>query len=112
MAFPSVTLKIATSLDGKIALANGQSKWITGDKARAQGRTLRAKHDAIAIGANTARLDNPKLTTRIEGQPDPVRLVFDSKASLDPNSYLVRTCLLYTSPSPRDQRGSRMPSSA
>lgn len=91
MARPQVTLKLATSLDGKIALANGMSEWITGEKARAEGRKLRARHDAIAVGANTAVLDNPQLTTRLSGEPDPIRIVFDSKLRLSPKSNLTLT---------------------
>jgi len=88
---PFISLKLATSLDGKIALSNGQSKWITSDAAREKGRTLRATHDAIAIGSNTAVLDNPKLTTRIEGAHDPVRVVYDSRLRLQPDSFLAQT---------------------
>lgn len=91
MARPYVTLKLATSLDGKIALANGMSEWITGEAARAQGRKLRARHDAIAVGANTAVMDNPQLTTRIAGEPNPVRVVFDTKLRLSPKSNLALT---------------------
>ncbi len=91
MARPYVTLKLATSLDGKIALANGMSEWITGEAARAAGRKLRARHDAIAVGANTAVLDNPQLTTRIAGEPNPVRVVFDTKLRLSPKSNLALT---------------------
>lgn len=86
---PRVTLKLATSLDGKIALANGQSEWITGEAARAKGRELRGLHDAIAIGSNTAVLDNPQLTTRIEGLPDPIRIVFDSRLRVSAQSNLA-----------------------
>lgn len=91
MARPRITLKLATSLDGKIALANGMSEWITGEKARAEGRKLRARHDAIAVGANTAVLDNPQLTTRIDGQPNPIRVIFDTKLRLSPKSNLAMT---------------------
>ena len=91
MTRPFVTLKLATSLDGKIALANGQSEWITGEKSRAAGRLLRAGHDAIAVGANTAVLDNPQLTTRIDGAPNPVRVVFDTNLRLSPASNLALT---------------------
>lgn len=91
MARPQVTLKLATSLDGKIALANGMSEWITGEKARAEGRKLRARHDAIAVGANTAVLDNPQLTTRLPGEPDPIRVIFDTKLRLSPKSNLALT---------------------
>lgn len=88
---PFVTLKLATSLDGKIALANGQSEWITGGKSRAAGRRLRAKHDGIAVGANTAVMDNPQLTTRIEFERDPIRIVFDTNLRLSPGSNLALT---------------------
>ena len=91
MPRPQVTLKLATSLDGKIALANGMSEWITGEAARTEGRKLRARHDAIAVGVNTAVLDNPQLTTRIAGQPDPIRIVFDTKLRLSPKSNLALT---------------------
>ena len=91
MARPYITLKLATSLDGKIALAHGMSEWITGEAARAQGRKLRARHDAIAVGANTADMDNPQLTTRIAGEPNPVRVVFDTKLRLSPKSNLALT---------------------
>lgn len=91
MKRPHVTLKLATSLDGKIALANGQSEWITGEKSRAEGRKLRAAHDAIAVGANTAAIDNPQLTTRIPGEPDPVRVIFDTHLRLSPESNLALT---------------------
>ena len=91
MARPQVTLKLATSLDGKIALANGMSEWITGEKARAEGRKLRSSHDAIAVGANTAELDNPQLTTRLSGKPNPIRVIFDTKLRLSPKSNLAMT---------------------
>ena len=91
MPRPRITLKLATSLDGKIALSNGQSEWITGEPARAAGRKLRADHDGIAVGGKTARIDNPQLTTRISGQPDPARIVFDSGALLSPKSNLAQT---------------------
>ena len=86
-----VTLKLATSLDGKIALANGDSEWVTGEAARRAGRALRGEHDAIAIGSNTAVIDNPQLTTRIGDLPDPVRVVFDTRLRLSPESNLAQT---------------------
>ena len=91
MRRPQITLKLATSLDGKIALANGMSEWITGEKSRAAGRRLRASHDAIAVGANTAVIDNPQLTTRIDGEPDPIRIIFDSHLRLSLESELAKT---------------------
>jgi len=88
---PKITLKLATSLDGKIALANGNSQWVTSEEARAHGRYLRAENDAIAVGAVTAELDNPQLTSRVPGQKDPVRVVFDTTLKLDSASHLVTT---------------------
>lgn len=64
---PMVSLKLAMSLDGCIALANGESQWITGPEARAHCHALRARHDAILIGGGTLRADNPQLTVRLPG---------------------------------------------
>ncbi len=86
---PYISLKLATSLDGKIALSNGVSKWITSEEARAKGRELRATHDAVMIGSNTAVEDNPRLTTRMAGAADPLRVVFDSRLRLSATSNLV-----------------------
>ena len=88
---PLVTLKLATSLDGRIATASGESKWITGDGARARGQLLRATHDAIMVGIGTAVADDPELTCRLPGLADrsPVRIVIGSKAQLPRDSKLV-----------------------
>jgi diaminohydroxyphosphoribosylaminopyrimidine deaminase/5-amino-6-(5-phosphoribosylamino)uracil reductase len=75
---PFVTLKIAQTLDGKIATAAGESKWITGELAREEGRRLRAGNDAILVGINTVLGDDPSLTTRIPDGRDPVRVIVDS----------------------------------
>ncbi len=66
-ARPHVTLKLATSLDGCIALADGASQWITGDTARAHVHAMRAQSDAIAVGGGTLRADSPRLDVRLEG---------------------------------------------
>jgi diaminohydroxyphosphoribosylaminopyrimidine deaminase/5-amino-6-(5-phosphoribosylamino)uracil reductase len=81
---PWVTLKSAISLDGKIATATGDSRWITGQRARAWAHRLRDQVDAIVVGANTVRLDNPRLTTRLPrgGGHNPVRVVVDSRLRL------------------------------
>ncbi len=77
-ARPFVTLKLAMSLDGSIAMADGTSQWITGDRARAHGHLERARSDAILVGAGTARADRPGLDVRIDGlrdrSPQPVML--------------------------------------
>lgn len=88
---PLVTLKLATSLDGRIATAGGESQWITGEDARARGQLLRATHDAIMIGIGTAEADDPELTCRLPGLAarSPVRIVIDSTARLDRYSRLV-----------------------
>lgn len=90
---PSVTLKLATSLDGRIATATGASRWITGAEARARGHLMRARHDAILVGAGTARSDDPDLTCRLSGleEQSPVRVVLDSALSLSPEAKLVRS---------------------
>jgi diaminohydroxyphosphoribosylaminopyrimidine deaminase/5-amino-6-(5-phosphoribosylamino)uracil reductase len=79
---PFVTVKAAMSLDGKIAANNGQSKWITGEKARACGMRLRAAADAILVGVNTIAHDNPSLTARLPGFNDkPLRrIILDPRA--------------------------------
>lgn len=67
---PEVTLKLATSLDGCIALADGESRWITGEPARAHCHAMRAKADAILVGGGTLRADAPRLDVRLPGLGD------------------------------------------
>lgn len=67
-----VTLKLATSLDGRIATAEGESKWITGEAARAQGHRLRAEHGAILVGVETILADDPALTVRLSGDGEAI----------------------------------------
>jgi diaminohydroxyphosphoribosylaminopyrimidine deaminase/5-amino-6-(5-phosphoribosylamino)uracil reductase len=79
---PFVTLKIAQTLDGKIATAAGESKWITGEEAREAGRRLRGCNDAILVGINTILKDDPALTTRVTGARDPIRVIVDTHARI------------------------------
>jgi diaminohydroxyphosphoribosylaminopyrimidine deaminase/5-amino-6-(5-phosphoribosylamino)uracil reductase len=90
---PVVTLKTATSLDGRIATHTGESQWITGPDSRATVHLLRAEHDAILIGANTAFADDPLLTCRLPGLDDrrPVRIVVDSRLRLPLTHRLVQS---------------------
>jgi len=89
---PLVAVKMATSLDGRIATHTGQSQWITGHDARAYGHLLRAQHDAILIGSGTALADDPALTCRLAGleQRSPVRVIVDSRLRTPLTSALVR----------------------
>jgi len=82
---PYVTLKLATSLDGKIATKNFDSKWITGEKARFFSHHLRTVNDAILVGANTVRKDNPSLDCRISGLEDfsPKRVIISNNLDFD-----------------------------
>ena len=90
---PTVTLKLATSLDGRIALANGQSKWITGEAARAEVHRLRAAHDAVIVGSETALADDPELTARTDPMPEkqPLRVVADSRGRVPASAKLFST---------------------
>jgi diaminohydroxyphosphoribosylaminopyrimidine deaminase / 5-amino-6-(5-phosphoribosylamino)uracil reductase len=90
---PRVTLKLATSLDGKIATAAGESQWITGARARAISHELRGIHGAILVGSGTALADDPELTARGEEPParQPLRIVLDSRLRLPLDSQLLKT---------------------
>jgi len=81
---PFVTLKLATSLDGRIALASGESRWITGLEARAHAHLERARHEAILVGRRTAEIDRPKLDVRLPGleSRSPRRLILSSAGDL------------------------------
>lgn len=93
---PWVTLKLAASIDGRIATSTGQSQWITGPAARARVHLMRATHDAVLVGAGTMRADNPALTVRLPGLEDqtPVRVVADSGATLTAASQLAQTAAM------------------
>ena len=87
---PHVTLKAAVTLDGKIATHTGDSRWVTGPEARREAHRLRDRADAVLVGAGTARADDPRLTARLPGGHDPVRVVLDARLSLPPGLRLFR----------------------
>jgi diaminohydroxyphosphoribosylaminopyrimidine deaminase / 5-amino-6-(5-phosphoribosylamino)uracil reductase len=90
---PLVTLKLATSLDGRIATATGESRWITGSAARRAAHGLRANHDAVLVGSGTALADDPDLSCRVPGMaPVPIaRVVADTRLRTPLGSRLVTT---------------------
>jgi len=97
-----LSLKLALSLDGRIATKTGQSKWITSPESRAYGHELRAKHDAVMVGINTVLSDNPRLTVRATRGRNPIRVVVDSKLRMPLERRIVSTateiptCILTT----------------
>ena len=89
---PFVTLKLAASLDGRIATGTGESRWITGPQARARVHMMRARHDAVMVGGGTARADDPMLNVRGLGiDRQPVRVVVSRRLDLPPEGALARS---------------------
>lgn len=90
---PFVTLKLAVSLDSKIATKSFHSKWITNEKSRQYSHKLRENHDAIMVGSGTVKKDNPSLTCRLKSHEDIplVRIVISSQGMIDENSNLINT---------------------
>ena len=95
-------LKWAMSIDGRVGLKNGRSKWITSKNSRSMVHSLRSDYDAIIIGGNTLRKDNPRLTSRGIKNPEPLRVVFTKTLDLPEKSNLwdcksARTLVVYDS---------------
>jgi len=107
-------LKWAMSIDGRIALKNGKSKWITSEKSRSLVHSFRADFDAIIIGGNTLRRDNPLLTTRGLKNPEPLRVVFTKSLDLPTKSNLwdckkAKTLVIYDSSTANENYLTRIP---
>ena len=87
---PFVILKVAMSVDGKIATSTGDSKYITSKEARAYVHQLRSDVDAVMVGLNTVLRDNPELTPRLVKGKDPMKIVVDSKLKIPKNCHLMK----------------------
>lgn len=89
---PFVTVKCAATLDGKIATKTGDSKWVTGEESRQFVHRLRHINDAIMVGINTVKRDDPKLTTRLEGTEgrNPVRIILDSRLTISEDAIVLQ----------------------
>lgn len=88
---PFVVMKYAMTLDGKIACASGDSKWVTGEKAREQVHRMRGRYRGIMVGIGTVLADDPMLNCRMEGCVDPVRIICDSSLNIPLESKIVKT---------------------
>ncbi|MEX2356388.1 MAG: bifunctional diaminohydroxyphosphoribosylaminopyrimidine deaminase/5-amino-6-(5-phosphoribosylamino)uracil reductase RibD [Thermaerobacterales bacterium] len=86
---PFVAIKFAMTLDGKIAAADGSSFWITETAARERAHRLRDHYDAVLVGVGTVLTDNPRLTCRIAGGRDPLRVILDSRARTPPDARVL-----------------------
>ena len=90
---PFVVMKYAMTLDGKIACATGDSKWVTGEIARTQVHRMRGRYRGIMVGIGTVLADDPMLNCRVEGGVDPVRIICDSNLHISTESQIVKTAL-------------------
>jgi diaminohydroxyphosphoribosylaminopyrimidine deaminase / 5-amino-6-(5-phosphoribosylamino)uracil reductase len=99
---PWILLKVAQSLDGRIALANGHSRWITGEKARVEVHRLRSQLDAVMVGSQTVIEDDPELTVRHIHGRNPLRIIIDSMLRISPQAKILheadrqRTWIIHT----------------
>ena len=104
---PFVTLKAAMSLDGRMCLSNGSSKWLTGKLARIKAHEIRAENDAVLVGVNTVLRDNPELTVRNVKGINPVRVILDANLSTPPDAKIIGRdgkCIILTSEYAEDEK--------
>jgi diaminohydroxyphosphoribosylaminopyrimidine deaminase/5-amino-6-(5-phosphoribosylamino)uracil reductase len=107
---PWIVLKVAQSLDGRIALGNGQSRWITGERSRQEVHRLRAQLDAVMVGSQTVIDDDPELTVRHVAGRNPLRIIVDSRLRISPQSKVLRqadrcrTWVIATPEAPEENR--------
>ncbi len=104
---PYVILKGAITLDGRIASATGDSRWISSGESRAHVHEIRNRVDGLMVGSGTVMSDNPMLTCRMEGGRDPVRIILDPRLETDPSSMCLGAGSLIFTSSPR-RRGTSM----
>jgi diaminohydroxyphosphoribosylaminopyrimidine deaminase/5-amino-6-(5-phosphoribosylamino)uracil reductase len=112
---PFVTLKLALSLDGRIATRTGSSRWITGDQARRVVHRLRYEHDAILVGVRTVAQDDPSLDVRGHRRNRIVKMVLDSELRTDPEARLFHSgdpVLIFHSMKPSEVRARQLPQQA
>lgn len=105
---PFVLWKAAMTLDGKIATRTGDSRWVTGEKARKEVHRLRSRYDAVIVGVGTVLADDPELTVRdIRGAVNPLGVIVDSNASTPPTARVIRsqsrTLIAVTKHAPEDR---------
>jgi diaminohydroxyphosphoribosylaminopyrimidine deaminase/5-amino-6-(5-phosphoribosylamino)uracil reductase len=104
---PWVTLKAAASLDGRMALPSGESKWITGETARSWAHLMRAEHDAVLVGVGTILADDPELTVRHTCGKSPLRIILDTNLTLPSSARALKEgCLILTGCGDREKKRS------
>jgi diaminohydroxyphosphoribosylaminopyrimidine deaminase/5-amino-6-(5-phosphoribosylamino)uracil reductase len=103
---PLVTLKAAITLDGKLAARSGDARWVSGEASRREAHRMRDENDAILVGANTVRQDDPQLTTRLPGQQtrDPLRVILDGNLSISPRAKALPALIMTTRDAPSKKR--------
>jgi diaminohydroxyphosphoribosylaminopyrimidine deaminase/5-amino-6-(5-phosphoribosylamino)uracil reductase len=106
---PWVTVKTALSLDGDIALANGESKWITGEAARRLAHLARAENDAVLVGIGTVQKDDPALSVRDTDGRSPLKSVVDKDLRIPPEARILHGgCVIFSGPSPDEKKFSSL----